>query len=58
MIGCACKSDDAYRCWAIRYERPFDSIETIRSEGGSCECMCHDEDEDAAIVDEDHGAKS
>lgn len=49
--SCACKSDDAYRCWAVRYERPFDSPGTIEDEGGPCECACHDsgtDDEGAA----------
>lgn len=40
---CACKSFDAERCYAIRYNLDDDEIE---DHAEVCECSCHDKDED------------
>lgn len=41
--GCACKSDDAYDCWALRYHHhTMVPGMVIDREGGPCECACHD----------------
>lgn len=45
---CACKANDRYDCWAIRYNMPvalYCQI-GIDTDGGPCECSCHDEDGD------------
>lgn len=41
---CDCHSDDAYDCWASRYDlEPEDSdARSIEAEGGPCQCVCHD----------------
>lgn len=52
--NCACKSSDAWECWARRYRHddPITgdfvmSYDRVEDEGGPCECYCHyDEDED------------
>jgi hypothetical protein len=43
---CACKSIDAYECWALRYNLLWHSHAEIDDDGGPCECMCHECDPD------------
>ena len=47
---CACKSIDAYECWALRYGSDAfcfcHRIEAIKADGGPCECSCHDPEPD------------
>jgi hypothetical protein len=38
---CACKSDDPYRCFALRYPTPLSDDPPEEEE--ACECPCHDE---------------
>src|SRR6266704_5819374 len=43
---CACQSDDAHRCWALRYHGHTSVSElTVSHEGGPCECSCHEDHE-------------
>lgn len=43
---CACKSDDRYDCWALRYYRHTAvSGMQVDEDGGPCGCSCHDEEE-------------
>jgi len=44
--SCACKRNDPYDCWRLRYPRRSeddDEHTSVRMEGGPCECPCHDE---------------
>lgn len=44
---CACVSDDAHDCWAIRYGmRPMASFRDVERDGGPCQCGCHEPDDD------------
>ena len=44
-MTCACKSPDAYECWAIRYDLPPDFMgEEVEMDGGPCQCACHEPD--------------
>ena len=43
-MSCACKSDDRYECWSVRYGTGMRfTCEQIDLDGGPCECSCHDE---------------
>jgi hypothetical protein len=48
FLNCACKAEDRYDCWAVRYDMPraFYCQIDIDADGGPCECMCHDEEDD------------
>lgn len=37
---CACYSDDAYECWALRYG--LHDRSAVEYDGGPCQCSCHD----------------
>lgn len=51
-MKCACMSSDAHNCWALRYHGHTGISElTVHSEGGPCECSCHETDLDE---DEEH----
>lgn len=45
---CACEDDDAYCCWASRYNLGMPTIQEVRDDGGPCECSCHNEYDDDA----------
>ena len=61
---CACVSDDAHHCWALRYHGHTGVSElTIHNEGGPCECDCHvddpyEEDEWQALTPADRGGEA
>jgi hypothetical protein len=41
-MKCACPSNDAHNCWALRYHGHTGVSElTVNNEGGPCECACH-----------------
>jgi len=47
---CSCVNEDAYICWAERYNlsesiSAFQFMAYIITDGGPCQCWCHDEDE-------------
>jgi hypothetical protein len=43
MNNCACKSDDRYDCWALRYHGHTGvSGMMVDLDGGPCECSCHE----------------
>ena len=46
--SCACVSDDARRCWEIRYLALMDDVErhSGRFDDEECECYCHHEQDD------------
>jgi len=53
-MGCACRADDRYECWAIRHgmtQANYCQID-VDTDGGPCECPCHDEhlDDDGAAA--------
>jgi hypothetical protein len=51
---CACKSGDAHNCWALRYHGHTGVSElTINDEGGPCECVCHEVEQDDEVLEED-----
>lgn len=48
-MGCICKSDDRWMCWALRYNKPIHIVDfrhEIGLDGGPCQCGCHDEESD------------
>lgn len=49
LNSCACQDADEYLCWGKRYSLGVDATSTIRAavitDGGPCQCWCHDEDE-------------
>jgi hypothetical protein len=51
FLDCACKAEDRYDCWAVRYDMPraFYCQIDIDADGGPCECMCHDEEDDGVL---------
>jgi hypothetical protein len=50
---CACVSDDAYRCWSLRYHgHSAQAPQSIERDGGPCQCLCHDVYDDDDWLDE------
>lgn len=41
---CACVSDDAYECWADRYNLGMADDALVKLDGGPCKCACHTDD--------------
>jgi hypothetical protein len=47
---CCCPSQDARRCYEIRYPPPIDDLERadyfdrLQEDGDECECGCHEPD--------------
>lgn len=49
---CACKSDDRYECWSVRYGTGMIfRCEAVEADGGPCECGCHHEAERDEALD-------
>ena len=48
-MPCSCLSEDAYECWADRYNLGISDAEVVENDGGPCECHCHNEE-----YDDDH----
>jgi len=42
--NCCCLDDDAYVCWADRYNLGMCTAEVVEADGGPCECRCHNEE--------------
>ncbi len=43
---CACKGQDRWDCWAVRYglaRHISDFRHEVELDGGPCECSCHDD---------------
>jgi hypothetical protein len=40
-VKCACVHFHADDCWRLRYNLPHG--ESVRGDGGPCQCLCHDE---------------
>ena len=58
LTKCACRSEDAYRCWEERYGPRDWDVGEVDMDGGPCECPCHDEfyrDEWASAPNKRHG---
>lgn len=46
-MSCACSSDDAYECWADRYNLGICDAALVEYDGGPCQCVCHNEEYDS-----------
>lgn len=54
--NCACLDEDAYVCWADRYNLGMCDCATVEEDGGPCSCSCHDncadDIDDYLLIDE------
>jgi hypothetical protein len=51
---CACQSEDAHRCWSLRYHGHTGVSElTVNREGGPCECSCHEDQDETDFYADD-----